>query len=67
MFNAYSGMDIGRDNGEVVDPVYADRAPFAFTGRIHRVDFDVRQPGAQEQAALHHAETAGQHARHIES
>jgi arylsulfatase len=51
----------------VVDPVYADRAPFAFTGRIHRVDFDVRQPGAQEQAALHHAETAGQHARHIES
>lgn len=68
MFNAYSGMDIGRDNGEVVDPVYADRAPFAFTGTIHRVDVDVRPPGgAGEEAALHHAEVAGQHARHIES
>jgi arylsulfatase A-like enzyme len=67
MFNGYSGMDIGRDNGEVVDPVYADRAPFAFGGAIHRVDFDVRQPGSAAQAALHHAEVAGQHARHIES
>ncbi|GAA1660952.1 arylsulfatase [Microbacterium lacus] len=67
MFNGYSGMDIGRDNGEVVDPVYADRAPFAFAGGIHRVDFDVRQPGRREEAALHHAEVAGQHARHIES
>ncbi|SFR86541.1 arylsulfatase [Microbacterium sp. cf046] len=67
MFNGYSGMDIGRDNGEVVDPVYADRAPFPFAGTIHRVDFDVRQPGSREQAALHHAEVAGQHVRHIES
>lgn len=67
MYNAYSGMDIGRDNGEVVDPVYADRAPFAFGGTIHRVDIDVRQPGRTDEAALHHAEVAGQHARHIES
>ena len=31
-FSGYAGMDIGRDNGCVVDRSYADKAPFAFTG-----------------------------------
>ena len=40
-FSGYSGMDIGRDNGLVVDQSYADKAPFAFTGEITQVVFDV--------------------------
>lgn len=67
MFNAYSGIDIGRDNGEVVDPSYAHLAPFPFAGTIHRIDVDVRRPGEAADASIHHAETAGLHARHIES
>jgi hypothetical protein len=35
-------MDIGRDNGLPVDKSYADRSPFPFTGRIHRVTFDLQ-------------------------
>ena len=31
-FSGYAGMDIGRDNGGVVDLSYDDRKPFAFTG-----------------------------------
>ena len=31
-FSGYAGMDIGRDNGGVVDLAYEDRKPFAFTG-----------------------------------
>ena len=41
-FNAYAGMDIGRDNGLVVDRSYEDRAPFPFTGRIKLVTFDLK-------------------------
>jgi hypothetical protein len=33
-FNGYAGLDIGRDNGEVVDLRPEDKAPFAFTGTI---------------------------------
>ena len=32
LFTTYAGMDIGRDNGGVVDLDYEDRAPYAFTG-----------------------------------
>ena len=35
-FSGYAGMDIGRDNGGVVDRNYANRAPFPFTGTIKR-------------------------------
>ena len=41
-FSGYSGMDIGRDNGGVVDRDYADQAPFAFTGTIKKVIFDIK-------------------------
>jgi hypothetical protein len=34
-------MDIGRDNGEVVSPTYKAKAPFAFTGKIGKVVFDL--------------------------
>lgn len=40
-FSGYSGMDIGRDNGLPVDRSYADRSPFAFTGTIEKVVFDL--------------------------
>jgi len=65
MFNGYSGLDVGRDNGEVVDASYEHLAPFPFGGEIHRVDFDVRQPG--EESPLHATEAAARHARHFES
>ena len=39
-FSGYAGMDIGRDNGGVVDLGYEDRKPFAFTGTIKKVVFD---------------------------
>ena len=41
-FSGYAGMDIGRDNGGVVDLSYEDRKPFPFTGTIKRVVFDVK-------------------------
>jgi arylsulfatase A-like enzyme len=40
-FSGYAGMDIGRDNGMPVDRSYADRSPFAFTGTVKKVVFDV--------------------------
>src|SRR5437868_8087471 len=40
-FSGYAGMDIGRDNGMPVDRSYADKSPFAFTGQVKKVVFDV--------------------------
>ena len=34
-------MDIGKDNGEVVSATYKAKAPFAFTGKIGKVVFDL--------------------------
>jgi arylsulfatase len=50
-FSAYAGMDIGKDNGEVVSPTYRAKAPFPFTGKIGKVVFDLA-PGRQ--GALDH-------------
>jgi hypothetical protein len=53
-FNGYSGMDIGRDNGLVVDRDYAKKAPFAFTGTVKKVVFDsAPHAGAQDEHDLH--------------
>ena len=41
-FSGYSGMDIGRDNGGVVDLSYEDKKPFAFTGTVKKVVFDLK-------------------------
>ena len=59
-FSGYSGMDIGRDNGLPVDRSYADKLPFAFTGTIKQVVFDVAPGMSEEDAkALHeHAQQA---------
>src|SRR5206468_4093762 len=40
-FSSYGGMDIGRDNGEVVSTTYKNKAPFPFSGKIEKVVFDV--------------------------
>jgi hypothetical protein len=40
-FTTYAGMDIGKDNGEPVSPSYAAKSPFAFTGKIGKVVFDL--------------------------
>jgi arylsulfatase len=62
-FSGYAGMDIGRDNGGVVDLGYEDRKPFAFTGTITKVVFDVNPHESKEEAhelhqAMHHGHTA---------
>ena len=55
-FSAYAGMDIGRDNGGVVDLAYEDRKPFAFTGTVKKVVFDIK-PHLSDQDELDlHAE-----------
>ena len=41
-FSGYSGMDIGRDNGGVVDLSYESEKPFAFTGTVKKVVFDLK-------------------------
>jgi arylsulfatase len=53
-FTSYAGMDIGRDNGGVVDLGYEDRAPYAFTGTIKEVVFDLQPAGLEDETALHH-------------
>ena len=40
-FSGYAGMDIGRDNGGVVDLTYEHKKPFAFTGTIKKVVFTI--------------------------
>jgi arylsulfatase len=45
-FSSYSGLDIGKDNGESVSPSYEARAPFAFTGKIVKVVFDLVPNGS---------------------
>jgi hypothetical protein len=41
-------MDIGRDNGMPFDRSYADKSPFAFTGTVKSVVFDVH-PHAEDE------------------
>jgi len=59
-FSGYSGMDIGQDNGLVVDRRYLDKAPFAFTGTVRKVVFDVAPhlDDEDEQALHEHAQQA---------
>jgi hypothetical protein len=59
-FTGYAGLDIGRDNGMPVDRSYADKAPFAFTGRVKKVVFDINpHPADEHEQQLHeHAQQA---------
>jgi len=52
-FSFYAGMDIGRDNGMTVDPAYRDKAPYAFTGTVKKVVFDLKPATHEEEKALH--------------
>ena len=53
IFTTYAGMDIGRDNGGVVDLAYEERAPYAFTGTVKRVVFDLKPQTHEDEQALH--------------
>ena len=59
-FTGYAGMDIGRDNGMPVDRSYADKSPFAFTGTVKKVVFDINpHPSDEHEQNLHeHAHQA---------
>ncbi len=52
-FTSYAGMDIGRDNGLVVDRDYEDKAPYAFTGTVKEVVFDLQPVHQEAEKALH--------------
>jgi arylsulfatase A-like enzyme len=59
-FSGYAGMDIGRDNGGVVDRGYEDRKPFEFTGTVKKVTFEIKpQPSKKEAEELHTAHHHG--------
>lgn len=53
IFTTYAGMDIGRDNGGVVDLDYEDRGPYAFTGTVDKVVFDLKPQALEDEAELH--------------
>ena len=57
LFTTYAGMDISRDNGGVVDLDYEDRAPYAFTGTVRNVVFDLAPHSHDDLVALHEATT----------
>ncbi len=60
-FSGYAGMDIGRDNGGVVDRAYEDKKPFPFTGTIKKVVFDITpHVTEQDELDLHTAHHHGQ-------
>ncbi len=52
-FTSYAGLDIGRDNGLVVDRAYEAKAPYAFTGTIKQVVFDLQPVHHEAARALH--------------
>ncbi|MGB9303191.1 MAG: sulfatase-like hydrolase/transferase [Mycobacterium sp.] len=52
-FTSYAGMDIGRDNGLVVDRDYEDKATYAFTGAVKEVVFDLKPVAHDAEMALH--------------
>ena len=59
-FSSYSGMDVGRDNGMPVDRAYRDRSPYAFTGTVKKVVFDLQpHPQGGEESLHREAHRAG--------
>jgi len=53
LYTTYAGMDMGRDNGGVVDLDYEDKAPYAFTGTVKKVVFDLKPMTHEDEQALH--------------
>ena len=66
-FSGYAGMDIGCDNGLVVDRSYADKAPFRFTGEIKQVTFDIAPHMSEEDMQALHEHAAQALAAHAAS
>jgi len=59
-FSSYAGMDVGRDNGLVVDLAYEDKAPYQFTGTVKKVMFDLKPATHEDERAIHeHAQIHG--------
>ncbi len=52
-FTSYAGMDIGRDNGLVVDLAYEAKAPYVFTGTVKNVVFDLHPAHHEDEMMLH--------------
>jgi hypothetical protein len=52
-FSSYAGMDIGRDTGRVVDRDYESKAPYAFTGTVKEVVFDLKPARVEAEKVLH--------------
>lgn len=59
IFTTYAGMDVSRDNGGVVDLDYEDRAPYAFTGTVRNVVFDLAPHAHDEDLSLHESTAQG--------
>ena len=55
LYTTYAAMDMGRDNGGAVDLAYEDRAPYAFTGPLDKVVFDLKPEALEAEAELHRA------------
>jgi hypothetical protein len=53
LFTTHAGWDMGRGNGGVVDDAYEDEAPFAFTGTLRKVVFDLKPLSLADELALH--------------
>jgi hypothetical protein len=58
----YAGMDIGRDNGGVVDLASEANAPYAFTSTVKHVVFDLKPAARDDEHALHHRASLNAHA-----
>jgi len=52
-FSSYAGMDVGRDNGLVVDKAYKDKAPYPFTGVVNKVTIDLKPETVDAEIELH--------------
>ena len=65
-FSGYSGLDVGQDNGLVVDRAYAAKAPFEFTGTVKKVVFDVAPHlDGQDEHDLHEHASQGHTVRGV--
>ena len=52
-FTSYAGMDVSCDNGLVVDRRYAAKKPYAFTGTVKKVVFDLKPAHHEAEQELH--------------
>jgi arylsulfatase len=52
-FSSYAGMDVSCDNGLVVDRRYAENKPYAFTGTVKKVVFDLKPAHHEAEQELH--------------